>query len=168
MAETLIFPMELLCGRQVRAEPLSGLLDLQGSFLLPSPDGVCGQGVQVALPEAPADLQFGRYSPRGSQVAALVPSASPRIAWLSGLWASHLVVCSGPKVPCGLLLQTRVTSGDLLGLPGPADSQLLSLHLARGGRSENVPWARHTGIPLSSISTSHFCICLVFQWEPPR
>lgn len=63
--------------------------------------------------------------------------------WVTG--PSTLVVCSGPKVPCGLLLRTRVTSGApgcaLLGLPGPADSQLLSLPLARGGGSENVPWA---------------------------
>ena len=65
----------------------------------------------MAPQEAPADLQFGHHSPHGPQVAALVPSVSPGIAWPSGHWAFHLGSVFWSQVPCGLLLRTRVTSG---------------------------------------------------------
>lgn len=75
---------------QVRAEPLSGLLDLQGSFL-PSPDGVWGQGVQVALQEAPADSPVqALLTPRttgSSPGPASVPRDSVAVASLGlPLW----------------------------------------------------------------------------------
>lgn len=136
----------------------------------------------MALREAPADLQLGRYSPRGPQVTALVPSMSPRNSVAIGslgvpLW--YLLVfgvscCShwfSPKVPCGLLPPNRVTCGApgcaLLGLPGPADSQLLSLPLVRGGGSGDLPWVHPPEVLSQPSLLPHLCIHLALQWESP-
>lgn len=122
------------------------------------------------LREAPADLQLGRYSPRGPQVTALVPSMSPRNRVAIGslgvpLWyllvfgvscCSHWFRSQGPM---------WVTSGApgcaLLGLPGPTDSQLLSLPLVRGGGSGDLPWVHppevlsQPSLLPTSVSTWH-------------